>query len=257
MGNRSDKLREYSTLYESYVSTHMEHVRDVSIKGIQKLGITYRRHFGSLLTSNKKARILDVGCGYGAFVQYLRNEGYCHAEGIDLSTQQVELAHSLGIDDIFCEPMNHFLEKKSSTYDLITAIDVVDHLPKTEVLPSLQMIYNSLKCGGHIIIQVVNGGSPFSGRMRYGDFTHEFALTATSAAQVLRAAGFHNVKVYSTEPYIHGVRSLLRLVAWKVASAFMWACLVAETGQIRGHILTQNLIAIAERPRGIYGDNNS
>lgn len=205
----------------------------------------FRHYFGALLPTDQNARLLDVGCGYGAFLYYLQKEGYNNAEGVDISPEQIEAARRLGVSNVMCSDVVAFLQGRTEAYDCITAIDFVDHVPKEQILPLLKAIHNALRPGGSFLMQAVNGGSPFAARLRYADFTHEFALTALSARQILEAAGFTSVQTFGTDPYVHGLRSLVRVMIWKALTALLGVYLAAETGVLRGHILTQNLISTA------------
>ena len=48
----------------------------------------------------KSARILDIGCGSGSFLKALSEHGYTEITGIDLSEEQVKLAHQLGVTQV-------------------------------------------------------------------------------------------------------------------------------------------------------------
>ena len=91
---------------------------------------------------------------------------------------------------------------------------IIEHLKKDEVLDFLDMIHNSLKPKGHVLISTFNSLSLFSGSIRYGDFTHEQGFTSGSLLQVLSACHFKNIKVSGEEPVIHDARSFIRVVLW-------------------------------------------
>lgn len=237
-----------SRLYETYVSTHFGHIRDLFPAALDRQRRTFRHYFGHLLPQDRNARILDVGCGYGAFLWYLHAGGYRNAEGVDISQEQVEAARRLGLSNVVRADAMDFLQERSETYDCVLTIDFLDHFPKGQVLDVLKALYIGLRPGGMVILQVVNADGPFAGRLRYADFTHEFALTATSACQILEVAGFSGVRIYGTDPFIHNIPSLIRVLVWKVIKTLLWVYLVAETGVTRGHILTHNLIAVARKP---------
>ena len=98
-----------------------------------------------------------------------------------------------------------------------------------------------------MIVQVPNAESPFFGRIRYGDFTHEMAFTRSSIAQLFNVLGFEDLRVYPTEPAISGVGSLGRAALWAAVKAFYRVLLYAELG--RGQwIFTQGLIAVGRVP---------
>ena len=53
--------------------------------------------------------------------------------------------------------------------------------------------------------------------------------------------------MYPTDPQPHGIVSGVRLVIWQITRAGLTLALAVETGQLRGHVLTQNLIAVGFR----------
>lgn len=56
--------------------------------------------FERLLTRDAPFTLLDVGCGYGALLTYLRARGYpCSYCGIDLSAAMIEQAHNIHRND--------------------------------------------------------------------------------------------------------------------------------------------------------------
>ena len=131
----------------------------------------------------------------------------------------------------------------------MTATDVLEHLTKAEVLDTFDRIANALLPGGVFVARVPNAASPFEGRIRYGDFTHESSHTARSVRQVAAAAGFATIAVRPCPPVAHGVISVARVVVWKSVSALCKIALAAETGMLRGQIVTQNLTFVAKKSR--------
>jgi predicted TPR repeat methyltransferase len=204
--------------------------------------------FGALLPSDKSARILDVGCGYGRFVWYLRNLGFAQAFGIDISQEQVDAAESLGLANTVTRADAHdYLAGHPAEFDLITALDLLEHLSKDEIITFLCLARESLRSGGRIMLQTTNAVGPFAGNYFYGDFTHQTAFSARSIRQILRATGFDLVRVMEVEPVAHGPASAVRRVLWRGLRGIMVAYLAIETGVARGHILSQNLVATARR----------
>jgi cyclopropane fatty-acyl-phospholipid synthase-like methyltransferase len=235
-------------LFQHYVTTHFAALREISIAACERHRATFRAYFRHLLPEDKGAKILDVGCGYGPFLYFLQKEGYWNACGVDISPEQVEAARHLGIDHVYCEDLLTFLHAHFNTFGCITAFDVIEHFPKEEVLELLDAIHQALQSGGTFIMQVPNGASPFHGTIQYADFTHEVAFTRESVVQVLSAAGFINLHVYPTGPVVHGVLSAVRWVIWQTIRLLLVLYLAAETGSMREHILTANLIATAQKP---------
>lgn len=70
------------------------------------------------------ARLLDVGCGAGDFLQVAKTFGYT-VEGIDISTASAAICRERGLN---ARAGNFLTEDFDSKFDLITMWDVVEHL---------------------------------------------------------------------------------------------------------------------------------
>lgn len=234
-------------LYASYVSTHFADIRPLG-----QLSATdrayFHRHFRDLLPAHRGATIVELGCGYGALLLYLKERGYRNVMGVDVSEEQVALAHSLGLTHVEHGSAEEFLTGRHDVFDIVLAVDLIEHLTRDELLALLDLIRTALRPGGKLVVQTVNAASPFFGRVRYGDLTHEQAFTASSIRQAFRACGLEPEVVLPVEPAIHGVISAIRFGLWQAFKAFTALYLAVETGVLRGHVLSQNLIAVAAKP---------
>jgi len=189
-----------------------------------------------------------LGCGYGSVVWWLQQAGFNNTQGIDISIEQIEIGEKLGINNIEQGDIKEFLHDKKDYYDVIFARDVIEHFNKEDALDILSLCYEALSNEGRMIIQVPNGESPFGGRNRYGDYTHEIAFTAVSVSQLLRTAGFNGVQVYPNEPIYHLLdpKSLIRFVLWKIIAACYKFLLFIEIGNLsRTSIVSLNIITVA------------
>lgn len=233
--------------YTDYVSTHTSHLYgEVTINKIKSMFPVWKWYYGRCLPLDKSAKILDLGCGNGSYLYFLRSLGYENSTGIDISREQIDIARRLDINGIECNDIVSYLRDKNEDYDLIFARDVLEHLTKSEIPEALKAIYEAIKVKGLFVIQVPNGECVFSGRMRYGDFTHELAFTKNSLRQVLRQTGFSEVAFYQTGPVPHGLKSAVRFILWKLFEVILGFYMLVETGTSEG-IYTQNIIAVARK----------
>lgn len=235
-------------LYAAYVSSNICHIfGEASIATIEKQQFpTWKRYYSKLLPENKHAKIIDIGCGSGGFVYFLKRLGYENTYGIDISPEQIQVAKNLGIDNAECVDNMVFLKDKQNTYDVVIAKDLIEHFSKENIIELLTLAFNSLKQGGLLIIQTPNAESPFGSRFRYYDFTHSVAFTKSSLSQVLRATGFENVKCYPMGPIPHGLKSSVRFLIWNVIQILIKFYMLVETGSSNG-IYTQTIIAVGHK----------
>lgn len=237
--------------YSKYISTHTSHFYgELSLDKIRKQFPTWQRYFGRFLPKDKNVKIIDLGCGSGGLIYWFQQIGYQNSEGIDISNEQIETAKKLGISHIHQADFKEFLKDKQNIYDVIVMRGVIEHFTKEEVLDIFDLIYHSLKDRGILIAQTINAESPFSGRSRYGDFTHEISFTEGSICQALLVSNFKNIKVFPTRPVVHGFKSFLRAVLWRGIEATLCLYSLIETGSFTG-IFTRSLIVTAERTKSV------
>lgn len=227
-------------LYSAYASTHAGNSKNEANR------MTFEREVLPHLGYPKTAAILDLGCGQGELVREFHRHGFVEARGIDISPEQVQIAHGNGIANI--ELGDYRVSLADEQLDVVTANDFLEHLSVDEALEALDAVFSSLKPGGIFVARTPNLASPFGGGYRYGDMTHETSFTARSLRQLGNTAGFQSIDVYSCSPRAHGFISGARLGVWKVASAAMKTVLAAETGRLRGHHVTQNILAVMRKP---------
>jgi 2-polyprenyl-3-methyl-5-hydroxy-6-metoxy-1,4-benzoquinol methylase len=208
----------------------------------------FRRLFRPWLPGNKDAKILDVGCGFGEFLYFLQREGYLSTMGIDLNQQQLEIGASLGVKNQRRGDAREVLRQSNEQFDFIAALDVLEHIPKNELLDFLDAVYCALRPGGRFLCQVPNMGG-FYTPLFYMDFSHETPFTALTLKQVLELTNFMNIRVSPVGPVPHGAKSTLRFLLWKVVTASLRFVQTVEGGPRHpSHsIFTASIFAVAER----------
>lgn len=236
----------HDRIYERYLSTTYAACNDLSEEGLQRAAAVYRREIGPWLPADRDAAILEIGCGVGALLDCCRDLGYRRVEGIDVSPEQVELCRRRGHAAVEKAAALPFLRAAGQTWTAIVMSDVLEHLPRQQVIPTLEEAYARLRPGGRVILRVPNLSNPFNLRTRYVDFTHESGFTLESAAQVLRTAGFRVEAVHGTSaPHRRWLARLVfdRLLWWGLG-LFMRHTMRLSQEIARG----KNLIAVGRRP---------
>lgn len=212
----------------------------------------YDLNYSSFLPTRDDARILDIGCGAGHFLYYLKKRGFINYHGIDLSPGQVEFCKTNITPNVEVAESTEFLSNKLEAYDVISANDVIEHIPKERVIKFLETIYRSLRPSGVLLLKLPNMSNPFALDSRYRDFTHESGFTEKSIYQVLYTAGFRDIQVYPCKVYGRSIRFYLSRVSimlfhWFIRKLFWWQGFVAP------EILTHLLIVIAKKGPVIEG----
>ena len=236
-------------IYAHYVQSREHMLAPDSLSGLRPRAPYLRRLVRVHFPAERDAVVLDLGCGHGALLHFAREAGYVNLRGVDGSQQQVAAARRLGIAGVEEGDLYDALTTQAEeSLDVVVAFDVIEHFTRDELLPFVDEVHRVLKPGGRWIIHVPNAESPFGGRVRYGDLTHELAFTRTSLSQLLLSSGFANVRCFEDTPVAHGAKSALRWLLWKSFRGLLRLYIAVETGDAgTGYIFSQNLMAVARR----------
>jgi cyclopropane-fatty-acyl-phospholipid synthase len=107
----------------------------------------------SLLRLNGQEKVLDLGCGWGAMLKYLRDTGHeGELAGFTLSKQQLayiqkELNLKVSLANFITEPF------EQAPYDRILSIGALEHVRPVELAALYQKIYDALVPGGLAVHQ--------------------------------------------------------------------------------------------------------
>jgi cyclopropane fatty-acyl-phospholipid synthase-like methyltransferase len=182
--------------------------------------------------------ILEVGCGWGRLLYFLKLRGYLDIQGVDISFEQVKIARQV-VENVTEGDAIQYLDSHPDSFNLIIGLDVIEHFKKEEVLLFLQACHKALRPNGRVILQTPNAESPWGMMHRYNDFTHEIAFNSNSLKRILELCGFKKIEVRQTGPVPHGVLSLGRYVIWKAIWVALALWNLAETGSIGSGIYTR------------------
>jgi cyclopropane-fatty-acyl-phospholipid synthase len=111
-------------------------------------------------------RVLDVGCGWGAFAIHAAREHGAHVTGITLSEPQASLAReraaAAGVGDQVDIRVMDYREIAGETFDAIASIGMVEHVGSVNIDEYAAKLASLLKPGGRLL----NHGIA---RLRVGD----------------------------------------------------------------------------------------
>lgn len=250
----SESIGWKQRLYDAYVSSgqatfHSKSTGDtpeVVFRG--RRAAIYKRLISRYIPPDRSADILDIGCGHGVLLHFLAAAGYTRASGVDSSIAQVNLARTLGISNISCQPALEYIRNlPSESLDIVILIDVLEHLEKQEMFDLLDEVWRILRPGAICLVHLPNGGGLFGMSVLFDDLTHVLALTPVSATQLFATLGFSQVKNYEERPEVYGLKSAVRRIIWEIGTLPIRLLSMSETG-LATPILSRNMIIKAFKP---------
>lgn len=99
-------------------------------------------HIISECTYKKSGRLLDVGCGTGAFLKYAKDNNW-DVTGIEPSKDCSVMANKLGVV-VYNTSLERFAEDREEMFDAITLLNVLEHVPNpVDILLKAKSLLNS------------------------------------------------------------------------------------------------------------------
>jgi 2-polyprenyl-3-methyl-5-hydroxy-6-metoxy-1,4-benzoquinol methylase len=201
-------------IFDNYVETVFGERQQAEGK-FEQFEYNYRKFFPAA----REAPVLDIGIGRGEMLSCMQRWGYRNYLGIDISPSTVEFCTELGLHCVQVADTSEWLRRNEERYAVITLLDVLEHIPKMEVLEVLKSVRGALAPDGVVIIQVPNLQAPDGQLHRYNDFTHETGFVENSLRHVLVTAGFTDVHFHGFEVILSGglksqLRRVLRNLYW-------------------------------------------
>ena len=130
--------------------------------------------------------VIEIGYGEGRFLSYA---AYKKMSVVGVETQEslVKRGREAGFNTIFPDQI---VDLRDSTFDLVAAFDVFEHIAYDELVDMLKELHQKLKANGVLVARFPNGDSPFSLPLQNGDKTHIQFLGSSKVRSLAIAAGF-------------------------------------------------------------------
>lgn len=231
VGSNMNNLDYRKRIYEKYASFFMDGPLKFDFAAAKRSEKIYSYFFRDWLPVRKDATILDVACGSGRLLYFFKQQGYTNLVGVDISPEQAQLAREV-VKTVEVGDAIQFLKSHVGCFDLITGMDIIEHLHKDDALVFLESCYAAIIPGGSLILQSLNADSPWASAIRYGDLTHELCFGPRLLGQLLVLCGFSKVmfREQTPIPWGYSIHSTVRFVLWKFIRNVYRCISLVETG---------------------------
>lgn len=193
--------------------------RDSGETGIRRWAVRcaahlLRRRWAHLPAGSAGGRLLDVGCGAGAFLLWAKSVGWDVA-GIDRSSIGAGRARERGLD-VHCGSIED-APWPGGSFDLVRMSHVLEHMEEPQA--ALESARRLLRAGGRLIIRVPDVGSWVAAVMRrrwfaYGIPEHCFHFTEATLVPLIQRAGFQISAVEKSHMFPTFTDPILSLTRW-------------------------------------------
>lgn len=196
----TDDLRK--ALLDTYFTGQGQTASKSMYEEIQSIWPYYATNYVRIIDAiPRSAAVLEIGCGHGSLLGWLRSLGFEHIEGVDASSGDVEFANAhLGPGTVEVGDAISYLEAHPNQYDLIVAKAIVEHIPRRQLLDLMGSIDAALRPGGTLLVDVPNMDWLVAGHERYMDLTHESGFTRESLRSLLELR-FADVEIHGSRPF--------------------------------------------------------
>jgi O-antigen chain-terminating methyltransferase len=103
----------------------------------------------------KDIHVLDLGCGRGEWLE-LMQENNIKALGIDINAAMLEKCRAKGLKVEYCDALKFLRSAPSSTYAVITAFHLVEHLEFAQLQELVEQSLRILLPGGLLLMETPN-----------------------------------------------------------------------------------------------------
>ena len=148
--------------------------------------------------------LLDVGFGSGALLKWASNKS-ANIAGIELNEELINEAKKLKIK--LYASLNSV---ESKSINVLTFMDVFEHLEIEEINQSLEEARRILRNDGFLVARFPNCQSPGGLVEQFGDLTHKTMLSAPIFSSKAREYGFEIISIagaFSVSEFPAGIKS--------------------------------------------------
>ena len=179
----------------------------------------YRRILGQLDLA-PGARVLEIGCGWGAFAELAAREQGAHVTGLTLSTEQLAYARQrmdkAGLADHADLQLCDYRDS-AGQYDAIASIEMFEAVGQQYWSSYFECVARNLKTGGRACIQTIVIADELFERYRKGtDFIQQYIFPGgmlPSPREFRRCAAEHGLTV--TDAFCFGLDYAETLRQWR------------------------------------------
>jgi len=160
----------------------------------------YKKNIYKFLPRDKDSKIVDLGCGLGHVLYFLRKEGYSNCLGVDIASENVEICQEKGFNTIQRD-LNDYIAYSQDRVDAFILSNVLEHFDYENIIRIVNSLYKLLEKGGVILIILPNCNNIYGLATYFSDITHKSPLTEKSLEDLILQTSVKDYCFYNTIAY--------------------------------------------------------
>lgn len=205
---------------EAYGEVEASSDRDPVFESVARRLAQYRQPPG---------RLLDVGCGDGAFLSLCRSAGWtCY--GLELSKKAAARAARRRLTVLSPDSLERSGEREP--FDVITLVNVLETVPNPATL--LRQVAGALAPSGLVVIRATNGAFHLPMRTparwvgsRYDQAFHLFLYSPSALRSLLQGIGLETIAIHNSVPSrgpLVPANPWMSRLKWRIGATAFWSC---------------------------------
>lgn len=248
----------HNDITEKYFETTASRSHSVSLDYYCRAAKALERRMWGWLPSDNTAVCVDLACGSGELLFLLERQGFAHIIGIDLCETGLEKARkAVSCELVRSDIVEYLSTVPADSVDLVTALNILEHLPKDSLKAVLDEARRVLRPGGTLVAMVPNAISPFGSLTRHWDITHEWAFTPNNFRQLAALTGFSpHVEFRECGPVPYSIKSAVRYALWQALRLGIAARMLIEVADTKDGIYTMDMLVRLHAPSKTAEENS-
>lgn len=239
----AERSRVYSVMHtefqQSKAAIYKSHRQRAPIVLKKKHIRQFDEEFERLTAAELSMSVLEIGCGAGIFLRYLRYKGFENVTAIDYDENLKDVLADLSCYELHFGDASEIVESLTNkkTFDRIVLFDVIEHMPIDGILAMMRRLDSVLAPGGKILIRVPNVSSPWGLNVFFGSFDHVTPFSPGRIHELSHITGFRCTTIVGQT-----TGKLRRKILQRVLHAVLSKALTSPPD-----IWEENLLCVLER----------
>jgi SAM-dependent methyltransferase len=182
---------QYADLYVAFE----EHFRN-NAADLNETYKAYKSKIEDLSAQMRNKPCLDIGCGKGFWLQYLKKLGFQHLYGVDSNYAMVKAATAQGFKVSQADAINYLAEQPSDAFAIVSAFHVVEHLPLEALIKLIDESFRIVAPGGFVLFETPNPENLVVGACNfYADLSHRNPIPPQTLDFIMLRRGFKRTSI--------------------------------------------------------------